>query len=360
MPNYKEPTDYPIDQQPDGTKVYLPKGIYMEATELPKLEGQGGTYHSYLVYRDGAGHAEVIRGGFDIKSGNMDLKLQIGIGLKDSLDAYYIDEKIHPFDHETHLYAVMVEAKDAEVVWKQMTANAKKIDPTINYNPKVGNAGNVAKNVFNLITDEQVSLAKNSVVCHSVTGTLLAKSGISIESAVAKMSAANPKLKPPITEDSFTGIRTDLFGDGLTRATLFDEVLKSAKQIHDIREEAKEIIKNTLQETKDRLKNLEKQVDKAKDDFIRSLLSVQEGIQELKKSIDSIDSLINDASNAKSSPSLEYLVKNEVGVEALTLAAAQQPCERLNISQKDYESLAKPDNDKQHVNDSISTHTATA
>jgi hypothetical protein len=386
-------------KQPNGK--YLPEGIYMEATALSWTEGRAGTYHSYLVYRDGAGNAEVIRGGADpLGNGNMDLELEIGKSLSASSDAY-TNKNIQYFDQRTHLYAKMdIGDRDAKTVWEEMKTNAKSIDTTINYNPKIGN---VAKSVANLALDGQVALAKNSVVCHSVVGTVLTSSGIPITDAIAKMNEANKSSKA-INEDSFTGIKTDLFGDGLIKEVFLDKVLKPVQQANEIKkdvektvEDAKEKVeekaKETIEDVKEKINEAETKLEKVIDDInkvlettqkvvetaqkvvdvVKATLPLLKGIseifKELKKSAPSTekttdktaDNTVSDASDAKSAKTLpfEYLVKSEVGVETLTLAAAQQPWERLNISQKDYESLAKPDNDKQHVSDSIN-HTATA
>jgi hypothetical protein len=348
-------------KQPNGK--YLPEGIYMEATALSWTDGRAGTYHSYLVYRDGAGNAEVIRGGANpLGNGNMDLELEIGKSLSASSDAY-TNKNIQYFDQQTHLYAKMdIGNRDAKTVWEEMKTNAGKIDTSIDYNIKIGN---VAESVINFVTDKQLSLAKNSVVCHSVTGTVLKNSGIPIDTAIAKMDEADKSSKT-ITEDSFTGIKTDLFTDDVDKKVFYSDVVKVAKQISDFEKKAE----NTIDKLKDKVSDIEKKVEKAIDDtqnvieaakgIFQSLKGIQEGVQELKKSIPFLGHFVSDASDVKSSLSLEELVKNEVGVETLTLAAAQQPWERLNISQKDYESLANPDNDKQHVNDNINTHTATA
>jgi hypothetical protein len=340
-------------KQPNGS--YLPEGIYMEATALTWTAGRAGTYHSYLVYRDGAGNAEVIRGGFDIAAnGNMDLALEIGKSLSASSDAY-INKNIQYFDQKTHLYAKMdIGGRSPKEVWEEMKTNAGSIDTSINYLPKVGN---VAKSVANLALDGQVALAKKSVVCHSVVGTVLKNSDIPIDTAIAKMDEANTSSKP-ITEESFTGIRTDLFVDDVAREVSFDKVLKPVKQLNEIKKEVEKTIEDFKNQIIDTETKVEKAIDAVKSTY-QVLKGIKEGIQELKKSALSLG-LIVDAFDDKSFLSLEELVKNEVGVEALTLAAAQQPWERLNISQKDYESLANPDNDKQHVNDNINTHTATA
>jgi hypothetical protein len=347
-------------KQPNGS--YLPEGIYMEATALSWTEGRAGTYHSYLVYRDGAGNAEVIRGGADpLKNGNMNLELEIGKSLSASSDAY-TNKNVQYFDQQTHLYAKMdIGDRDAKTVWEEMKTNAEKIDTSIDYNIKIGN---VAESVINFATDKQLSLAKNSVVCHSVVGTVLKNSDIPIDTAIAKMNEANKSSKP-ITEDSFTGIKTDLFTDDVDKKVFYSDVVKAAKQINDFEKKAE----STIDKIKDKVSNIEQKVEKAIDatqnvieaakGAFQLLKGIQESVQELKKSIPSLGNLISDASNVKSSLSLEELVKNEVGADALALAAAQQPWERLNITQKIYESLAKPDDNKSD-NDNINFNTATA
>ncbi len=69
------------DQKVNGQ--YLEKGIYFEAKSL--FDGIGNTYHTYLVYRDGNGNAEVIRGGTE---GFNELTVRAGVDISTTKDSY--------------------------------------------------------------------------------------------------------------------------------------------------------------------------------------------------------------------------------------------------------------------------------
>ena len=154
-------------------KEILPEGIYIEAKPAAGIFGeQLDAYHAYLVYRDGKGNAEVIRGGpeslpnsgitiggIDITN-NMgtrlaqsglggDIEIEAGIPLGKSLDAY--DEEDSP---QSRFAKRIVGGKISKPIWDDMVKTAQ----TIGTNE----------------TDYNVLSQK----CNSVVATVLNRSGL--------------------------------------------------------------------------------------------------------------------------------------------------------------------------------------
>ena len=188
---------------------YLPKGIYFERMPvsfgLTELIGKStSNWHSYLIYRDGKGHAEIIRGGINTNIKNLqefgDLELQIEVPLSNSKDSYTKKRKMQENPQTRHAVRLNVADDEVENKWKEMKKIAQSIDREIDYK--------IPRN-FKIHYDKKqrkfiVELGEGSQVCHSVTGTVLQEAGIPIED-LAKQ--ANIDLR------QFGGIKTNLLHD---------------------------------------------------------------------------------------------------------------------------------------------------
>ena len=160
-------------------KEVLPEGIYIEAKEVTETN-----YHAYLVYRDGKGNAEVIRGGpeslpktriggkvsiggwdlFDTGeidiTNNMgtrlaqsglggDIEIEAGIPLGKSLDAY--GEEDNP---QKRFAKRIVGGKISKPIWDDMVKTAQTIGTN--------------KTDYNLLSQK----------CNSIVATVLNRSGL--------------------------------------------------------------------------------------------------------------------------------------------------------------------------------------
>ena len=122
-------------------KEILPEGIYIEAKPVIGWIGkQIGTYHAYLVYRDGKGHAEVIRGGPETMAENEkaegvkgvgafaystvggDIEIEAGTPLTESVDRY--DEEDSP---QKRFAKRIVGGKISKPIWDDMVKTAQTI-----------------------------------------------------------------------------------------------------------------------------------------------------------------------------------------------------------------------------------------
>ena len=149
-------------------KEILPEGIYIEAKPVIGWIGkQIGTYHAYLVYRDGKGNAEVIRGGPETMAENEkaegakgvgafaystvggDIEIEAGIPLGKSLDAY--KEGDNP---QKRFAKRIVGGKISKPIWDDMVKTAQTIGKN--------------ETDYNLLSQK----------CNSIVATVLNRSGL--------------------------------------------------------------------------------------------------------------------------------------------------------------------------------------
>ncbi|MFQ5545071.1 MAG: LysM peptidoglycan-binding domain-containing protein [Acidiferrobacterales bacterium] len=193
---------------PTPTNTPLPQGIYFEYAPA-KLSSLHPYQHSYLVYRDGMGNAEVIRGGANWLGFASEVELQIGVPLRDSKDQYLPGQT--PVDrHSTQLE---LGSRNPAAVWEQAKQAARQIDPDIDYDlypdssklPEVilGDGGPI----------------QNS---NSITGTVLDAIGVDWRDALPDSLPA--ALVP--------GIETDLFSPDVDKG-VWDEFVDDVANTFD-------------------------------------------------------------------------------------------------------------------------------
>jgi len=181
------------DQKINGE--YLEKGIYFEAK--PLFNGVGNTYHSYLVYGDSLGNAEVIRGGPEAFN---ELTVKSGVDISDTLDSYSNGTPIQ----DRIITKLDLGTQDINQVWSSAVTTANSIDPRIDYeislSPPTTLFGLIA-NVVNIAINNQIILPEDAQVCHSVTGTILKEIGINVNDVLEQSN---------MTKVSVNGIETNL------------------------------------------------------------------------------------------------------------------------------------------------------
>ena len=126
-------------------KEILPEGIYIEAKPVGDVGSIGdvhiNAYHAYLVYRDGKGHAEVIRGGPETMAENEkaegikgieafiystvggDIEIEAGTPLTESVDRY--DEEDSP--QSRFAKRLDLGGRSPQKVWEDMKITAQTI-----------------------------------------------------------------------------------------------------------------------------------------------------------------------------------------------------------------------------------------
>ena len=147
----KEKDNIMTDHSPKTSKKeFLPEGIYIEAKPAAGRFGeQLDKYHAYLVYRDGKGNAEVIRGGPETMAENEkaegakgigaliystvggDIEIEAGTPLTESADRYDEDEN----SQTRHAIKLELGDQTPQQAWKRMKKTAQIIaDKEIDYN----------------------------------------------------------------------------------------------------------------------------------------------------------------------------------------------------------------------------------
>ena len=141
-------------------KQFLPEGIYIEAKPAAKTLGEiSGDYHAYLVYRDGKGNAEVIRGGpdsWDFGALGGDIEVESGKPLTESADAY--DEEDSP--QSRFAKRLDLGGRSPQKVWEDMKITAQTIGKNeTDYNLFSQNSNSTIATVLNRsgLNDRQVS-----------------------------------------------------------------------------------------------------------------------------------------------------------------------------------------------------------
>ncbi|RXI37035.1 hypothetical protein CRU99_12720 [Malaciobacter mytili] len=221
------------DQKINGQ--YLEKGIYFEAK--PLFKGIGNTYHSYLVYRDGSGNAEVIRGG---PEGFSELTIKSGVNISNTRDSYStfpIEDRI--------IIKLDLGSQNIEQVWNKAVSSAKSIDPRIDF--ELNTYENIFQspsplfslfvNVANIAINNQIILPENAQVCHSVTGTVLTNIGVNIDDVLEQANISN---------NSVNGIKTNLLDIDKLDIGYIDQLTEKISSLFNI--ENKESLKNIIEE----------------------------------------------------------------------------------------------------------------
>ena len=111
----------------------LPKGIYFEYAPATNSSGPGN--HAYLVFHDGKGGEQVIRGGLPENEASFpfggNITVQADIPLRNSEDAY----KEGDTPQTRHARKLDLGGCDPATVWKNMAAKAREIGKAgIDYN----------------------------------------------------------------------------------------------------------------------------------------------------------------------------------------------------------------------------------
>ena len=165
----KEKDNIMNDHSPKTSKKeFLPEGIYIEAKPAAGTLGeQLDKYHAYLVYRDGKGNAEVIRGGPETMAENEkaegikgieafiystvggDIEIEAGTPLTESVDRY--DEEDSP---QSRFAKRIVGGKISKPIWDDMVKTAQTIGTN--------------KNDYNLFSQK----------CNSIVATVMNRSGL--------------------------------------------------------------------------------------------------------------------------------------------------------------------------------------
>lgn len=171
---------------------FLEKGIYLERKELI-----GNNWHTYLVYRDGEGNAEIIRGGPNSSlslSDFLDLEIKAGVDISSTLDTYTNDTP-----ENRHYQKLNIPVENLDSTWSNMVDVANSIDTELDYKIGFESVGLSFDDGF------EVYIGENSQVCHSVIGTVLQASGFTITEIIDNDST--------IDIQNLRGIETNLLNE---------------------------------------------------------------------------------------------------------------------------------------------------
>ncbi|MFW2610963.1 hypothetical protein, partial [Aliarcobacter butzleri] len=204
------------DQKVNGQ--YLEKGIYFEAKSL--FDGFGNTYHTYLVYRDGNGKAEVIRGG---PEGFNELTVRAGVDISTTKDSY-LDSPI-----ENRIVTKLdLGNQDIEQVWAKAVSTANSIDPRIDYELNIyptSSLTNAFLVIKNLYKENQIILSEDAQVCHSVTGTILTDMGFNIDDVLGQAN---------MSKVSVNGIETNLLDIDMLDIGAIDQLTDYVSKVFNV------------------------------------------------------------------------------------------------------------------------------
>lgn len=121
------------------------------------FDGIGNTYHTYLVYRDGNGNAEVIRGG---PEGFNELTVRAGVDISTTKDSY-LDSPI-----ENRIVTKLdLGNQDIEQVWSKAVLTANSIDPRIDYELNIYPTSSLTNSflvIKNLYKENQIILSEDA------------------------------------------------------------------------------------------------------------------------------------------------------------------------------------------------------
>ena len=170
-------------------KGILPEGIYIEAKPVADLDfGSIGdihinAYHAYLVYRDGKGNAEVIRGGPE-RLRNAKIGGKVSIGGWDLFDTGEIDFDVMPTRFVQSGLGGDIEIEAGIPLGKSLDAYGEEDNPQKRFAKRIV-GGKISKPIWDDMVKTAQTIGTNktdynlfSQKCNSTIATVLNRSGL--------------------------------------------------------------------------------------------------------------------------------------------------------------------------------------